>query len=62
MLSFKQTFSAPLSRSSGGSLVLHFLPLGGVICISEVVGISPGSLDSSLWFIQSGILDDVPCI
>ena len=27
---------------------LHFLPLGGIICISEVVDISPGNLDSGL--------------
>ena len=35
---------------------------GGVICISEIVDISPGSLDSSLFFIQPGISHDVLCI
>ena len=30
-----------------------------IICISEVVDISPNNLDSSLWFIQTGILLDV---
>ena len=33
-----------------------------IICISEVVDISPSNLDSSLWFIQPGILHDVLCI
>ena len=42
------------SSSSRGSLVpLHFLPLECIICLSEIVDISPGSLDYSLWFIQS---------
>ena len=46
MLSFKPTFHSPLSLSSRGSLIpLHFLPYGGVICISEVIDISPGNLD-----------------
>ena len=27
--------------------------MGGIICISEVIDISPGNLDSSLCFIQS---------
>ena len=35
---------------------------GGVICVSEVIGISPGNLDSSLCFIQPGISPDVHCI
>ena len=33
-----------------------------VICISEVIDISPGNLDSSLCFIQPSILHDVLCI
>ena len=37
-------------------------PLEGVICISEVIDISPGNHDSSLCFIQPGILHDVFCI
>ena len=32
---------------------------GGAICISEVTDISPGNLDSTLCFIQPGILHDV---
>ena len=53
MLSFKINFHSPLSLSSRGSLVLlkklfkrffyGFLPKAGVICISEVIGISPGN-------------------
>ena len=54
-----QLFNSPLSPSSTGSLVpLHFLPVY-VICISQLIDIFPGTLDSSLWFIQPGILDDV---
>ena len=34
----------------------------GIICISEVIDISPGSLDFSLSFIQFGIWHDVLCI
>ena len=32
---------------------------GGVICVSEVIDISPGNLDFSLGFIQPSILHDV---
>ena len=39
-----------------------FCHKGGVICIYEVTDISPGNLDSSLWFIQPGISHDVFCI
>jgi len=35
--------------------------MGGVICVSDVIDISPGNLDSSLCFIQLGILHDVIC-
>ena len=39
------------SSSSRGSLVpLHFLPLECIICLSEIVDISPGSLDYSFCF------------
>ena len=49
MLSFKPAFHSPLSLSSSGSLVLlAFCHKGGVICISEVIDISPSKLDSSL--------------
>ena len=38
-----------------------FCHKGGVICVSEIIDISPGSLDSSLCFIQPGISHDVLC-
>ena len=38
-----------------------FCHKGGVICISEVIGISPSNLDFSLCFIQSSISHDVLC-
>ena len=41
------------------SVPLHFLPKGGVICISEVIDISPGNLDSSLCFFQPSVSHDV---
>ena len=41
------------------SLVLAFCHKGGVICISEVIDISPGNLDSSLCFIQPSLSHDV---
>ena len=48
-----QLFHSPLSPSSRDSLVpLHFLPLEWYFCISEIVDISPGNLDSSLCFIH----------
>ena len=39
-----------------------FCHKGGVICISEVIDISPGNLDSSLCFFQSSISHDVLCM
>ena len=58
-----QLFHSPLSLSSRGSLVLLcFCHKGVVICISEVIDISPGNLDSSLCFIQPSISHDVLCI
>ena len=38
--------------SSNSSTFCH---KGGVICISEVIDISPGNLDSSLCFFQSSV-------
>ena len=32
------------------------------VCVSEVIDISPGSLDASLCFIQSSVSHDVLCI
>ena len=61
ILSFKPTFSLSsftfIKRLfSSSSLSAN---KGGVICISEVIDISPCKLDSSLCFIQSGISHDV---
>ena len=57
-----QLFHSPLSLSSRGSLVpFTFCIKGGVICISEVIDISPGNLDSSLCFFQSSVSHDVLC-
>ena len=58
-----QLFPSPLSLSSRGSLVLlYLLPLGGVICISEVIHISPSNHDSTLCFIQPSVSHDILCI
>ena len=64
MLSFKPTFSLSsftvikrLFSSSSLSAVK-----GGVICISEVIDISPGNLDSSLCFFQPSVSHNVLCI
>ena len=55
-----QLFHSPLSPLSRGSLVpLCFCHKGGVICIPEVIDISPGNLVSSLCFIHPGISYDV---
>ena len=63
MLSFKPAFHSPLSLLLRDILVLlHFLHKGGIICVSEVIDISPGNLDSSLCFIQPGILHHILCI
>ena len=57
MLSFRPTFSLSsftfIKRLVSSSLLSALR--SGVICISEVIDISPGNLDSSLYFIQSGI-------
>ena len=63
MLSFKPNTHSPFSLSSRGSLVLFtFCHKGGVICMSEVIDISPSKLDSSLCFIQPSISHDILCI
>ena len=46
----------------GLQFLFTFCHNGGVICISEIIGISPSNLDSSLCFIQPGISHDVLCI
>ena len=58
-----QPFHSPLSPSSRGSLVSSLLSaISGIICISEVIDIFPGNLDSSLWFFTFYILHDILCI
>ena len=58
-----QLFHSPLSPSSRDSLVLFtFCCKGGIICMSEVINISPCNLDPNLCFIQLSILYDVLCI
>ena len=58
MVSFKPTFSLSsftfIERFFSSSSLCTIK--GGVICISEVIDISPGNLDSSLCFTQPGIL------
>ena len=39
--------------------IFTFCHKGHVICISEVIDISPGNLDSSLCFFQSSVSHDV---
>ena len=60
----KPLFHSSLLLLSRGSLVLSllFCHKGSVICISEVIDISPSNLDSSFCFIQPGILHDVLCM
>ena len=61
MLSFKPTFS--LFRFHQEALQFFtFCHKGGVICVSEVIDISPGNLDSSLCFFQPSVSHDVLCI
>ena len=56
----RQPFHSPLSPSSLSFLFpLHFLHYDVVICIFEVVDISPGNLESNLWVIQYSILHEV---
>ena len=64
MLTFKPTFALSsftfIKRLfSSSSLFCH---KGGVICISEVIAISPGNLDCSLYFFQPNDSHDVLCI
>jgi len=56
MLGFKPAFSLAFQ------FLFAFCHKGDVLCISEVIDISPGNLDSSLCFIQHSIVHDVLCI
>ena len=62
MLSFKPTFSLSSFTLVKRLFFFAFCHKGGVLCISEVIDISPGNLDSSLCFIQPSISHDVLCI
>ena len=48
--------------SSIFEFLFTFCHKGGVICISEVIDISPGNLDSSLCFFQPSVSPDLLCI
>ena len=60
MPSFKPTFS--LSCFTFIKFFYAFCHKGGVICVSDVIDISPDNLDSSLCFIQPGISHEALCI
>ena len=56
MLSFKPTFSLfPFHFQEALYFFFTFFHKGGVICITEVIDISPSNLDSSLCFIQPSV-------
>ena len=64
MLSFKTAFllsSFTLIKRLFSSSLL-FCHYSGVICIFEVIDISPSNLDFNLWFIQPSISHEVLCI
>ena len=52
----------PVALGLQGHTWFTFCHKGGVICISEVIDISPSNLDSTLCFFQSSISYDVLCI
>jgi len=62
MLSVKPAFSLFHLHQKALWFLFAFCHKGDVICISKVVDISPGNLDSSLCFIQPSISYDVLCI
>ena len=62
MLSFKTAFSVSSFTLIKRLFSLHFLPWGGVICVSELIDISPGNLESSLCFFHPSVSHDVLCI
>ena len=62
MLSFKPVFSLSFFTFISRPFIFSSLSaIRVVIYISEVVGIAPSNLDSSLWFFQPGISHDVLC-
>ena len=63
ILSFKPRFSfSSLTFIKGLWFFFAFCQKGGVICVSEVIDISPANPDSSLCFIQPSLSHDVFCI
>ena len=60
MLTFKPTFS--LFYFQEALRLFTFCHKEGIICVSEVIDISPDNLDSGLSFIQPGTLHDVICV
>ena len=56
------SFSLSISPSSENPGLVSLRWTGRVICISEVIDISPGNLDSSSCFFQLSIFHDVLCI
>ena len=55
-----QLFNSPLCFQEPLQL-FTFCHKGGVICISDIIDISPSNLDSSLCFFESSISHDVLC-
>ena len=62
MLSLKPGFSLFQLHQEALYFLFTFCLKGSIICISEVIDISPSNLDSSLCFIQSNISYDVLCM
>ena len=63
MLCFKPRFSLSSFISSRAlQFFFIFCHKGGVICISEVIDIYPGNLDSSFCFFHPSVSHDVFCI
>ena len=64
MLRFKLVFlhSSLSLHQEALQFRLTFCHSGGVTCISEVIDVSPSTLDSSLCFIQPSISHGVLCI
>ena len=62
LLAVQGTFKRLLQHHSSKAAILRCSAFFTVICISEVIDISPGNLDSSLCFIQPSISHDVLCL
>jgi len=62
MLCFKQTISLSSFTLTRILFIFYSVCSNRVICISEVIDISPSNLGSSLWFIQPGISRNIFCI